>query len=180
MRVLVGLVVVAVLWSGQSFAAELEGPKPGAESSDMAAREELVRRYFKAMDFETLMDSMVSSMIPGLTEQTNRRTQGLTPEQKQLLAEVVGDTMREVMTPMIIEAHVTIYSEAFTERELRALVAYYESPEGRSVMQKMPSLMPKAAAVSRNLMPQMEREVMTRLCARIDCSAVRAPKGQTS
>jgi uncharacterized protein len=176
MRALLVLAVVLALSGGQSAGAE---PKAAA-APDMAVKEALVRRYFKAMEFEKLMDSMVSSMTPVMAEQAAKSNPALTAEQRQIISDVVRDAMHDVMTPKLIEMNVSVYAEAFSEAELRALVVFYESPEGRSIMQKTPALMPKAAAIARELMPQMEREVMTRVCARVDCNALQPPKTRPS
>lgn len=167
MRVLLVLAAVAAMAAGPVMAAEA----PKTVASDTAVKQELVRRYFRVLDFEKLMDGMIATMIPVMTEQTARRNPQLTPEQRDLINDVVREAMREVMTPRIIEASVELYAEAFTEPELRALVSFYESPEGRSIIQKMPAMMPKAAALTRDLMPEMEKEVTARVCARIDCTA---------
>jgi uncharacterized protein len=172
MRVLLVLAAAAALSVGPAIGM--------AAPADSTAREALVRRYFKAMEFERLMDSMVASMTPVMVEQTAKHNPELTAEQRQMIADVVQQAMHEVMTPKLIEMNVSIYAEAFSESELRALVTFYESPEGRAIMRKTPALMPKAAAIARELMPQMEQEVLKRVCARIDCNASQPPKTHPS
>lgn len=173
MRALLVIVAALVLSAGGA-AGQTAAP------ADNAVREALVRRYFKAMEFEKLMDSMVSSMAPVMVEQTAKSNPQLTAEQRSLISDVVRDAMHDVMTPKLIEMNVSLYAEAFSEAELRALVAFYESPEGRSIMHKTPALMPKAAAIARELMPQMEQEVLKRVCARVDCNALQPPRTRPS
>lgn len=175
MRAWLVMATVFALLAGPVVAAEAP-----AASAEKAVKEALVRRYLKSIEFEKLMDTMVGSMTPVMAEQTARRNPSITPDQRQLIVDIVGDAMREVMTPRIIEASVALYADAFSEPELRALVTFYESPEGRAITQKMPALTPKAADMTRALMPQMEQEVQARLCARIDCTPAQRTKARPS
>jgi hypothetical protein len=62
------------------------------------------------------------------------------------------------------------------------MVAFYESPVGRAITEKTPSMAPKSAQITRDLMPMMQREIVTRLCAKLDCFGEKpaAPKPRAS
>ena len=174
MRVLIAIVLALTLAGGQAMAQQSATPETLAE------KQALVRRYFKAIEFEKLMDSLVASMVPGMLADASRSNATLSAEEQELLSDAVRTAMNDVMTPKLIELNVSIYAEAFSERELQALVSFYESPEGRSIMRKTPGLMPKSMEGARRLMPQMQSEVLKRVCSKIDCNADRRPENNRS
>jgi hypothetical protein len=136
----------------------------------------LVRRYLQAIHYEKLIDGMMASMLPVIAESTMRSHPGATAAQQEMVVQVVRETMREKMTPEIIDRLVPIYAATFTEAELQSMVAFYESPTGQAVMAKAPSLAPQAAQIVRSLMPEMQGELARRLCERLKCDA--DPKAQ--
>jgi hypothetical protein len=163
--VAIGLVIGA-LCAGAPAASLAQAAAPPAVS---AKSEALVRRYLKAIHFERLMDTMISAMLPVMSDQVAQQHPSLTSEQRAMISEVVRDTMREDLMPKMLEKMVPIYAQTFTESELEAIVAFYETPVGQSMIEKTPSLAPKSAEVVRELMPEMQKDVLIRLCARITC-----------
>lgn len=64
------------------------------------------------------------------------------PSHKAAAAELL-----ERLMPRMID----IYVEAYTEQELRDLIAFYETPTGKKVLEKTPLLMPQGAQAGREL-----------------------------
>lgn len=122
--------------------------------------EALVRRYLAAVRFEHTMDSLQAAMLPVISDQMARQQPGLTAENRQMIVDIVRRVMREKMMPQMVDRMVPIYATTFTVPELEALVTFYESPTGRSITEKLPSLAPKSAEITRQLMPQMMSEVI--------------------
>jgi uncharacterized protein len=174
---------VAVLGAGVPAHAA-PPPAPAAAPVPDPRAEALVRRYLAAIHFERTMDAMQASILPMLSEQSARSYPTLTAEDRQLIVEIVRKVMREKMTPQMIDRMVPIYASTFTTEELEAMVAFYESPVGRSITDKTPSLAPKSAGVMRELMPGVTREVMTeiitKLCQGGKCDAAKPPKAAAS
>ena len=157
----------AVVTGPGSVSAQAPAAPPAAAVNPRA--EALVRRYLAAIHFEQLLDTMMGATIPVMTENLSKQYPSLTPEQREQIGAVVRDTMREDFTPKMLAKMVPIYAQTFSESELEAMVAFYESPAGQSIMKKTPSLAPKSAEVARELLPSMQQDVMARLCAKIDC-----------
>jgi hypothetical protein len=90
---------------------------------------------------------------------------GATPEQRAKAQEVQSRILDltksrmnwETLRPAIVKA----YSETFSEEEIDGILAFYESPAGRAMREKMPILMPKVMAAAQaqaaGLMPEIER-----------------------
>jgi len=177
----VGL-VIGLLGVAAPTAPLAQAAAPPAAKSTSPRSEALVRRYLKAIHFEQLIDTMMGSMLPLMSEQMSRQYPSITPEQRAMISGIVRDAMRESFTPKMIERMTPIYAQTFSESELEAIVTFYESPVGQAVVEKTPSLAPKSAEVARQLMPDIQKEVTTRLCAKIDClqTAQPAPKPKAS
>jgi hypothetical protein len=162
--------VASVALCGSPSWAQSAGPAtPPAAGAPNAKSEALVRRYFAAIKFEALMNTMMASMIPMMTENMAKSQPGLTTDQRALISDTVTGVMRDVMLPKMMDRMVPLYAQTYSQDELEAIVAFYESPAGRAITEKTPSLAPKTTEVLRELMPDMNVELVSRLCAKIDC-----------
>lgn len=56
-------------------------------------------------------------------------------------------------------AYVKIYSETYTESEIDGLLAFYKSPAGQAMIDKMPELMQKSMALSQQMMGDIMPEI---------------------
>jgi len=144
--------------------AQAAAPPPAADAT-LAERQALVRRFFVVIQFDKMMNVMMESMIGSTT-----LDQRIPVEKREVVREVTLEAFAAVM-PQMMEANVELYADAFTLDELQQLVAFYESPVGRSMMSKTVMLSRQAGEMVERFQPIMEREMMTRLCARIDCDA---------
>lgn len=155
--------------------AQTSPSQSAASASEHEAKATLVRRYFEVIHFEKLMLSMMESMVDPML------ASGTIPEDKQDVVRAVALESFEVVLPQIIAANVDIYAEAFTLEELEGLVAFYESPVGRSLMIKSVGLARNSGETFSRFQPIMEQEMRTRLCSRIDCPAgVAAPAASSA
>jgi uncharacterized protein len=161
------LLACAVVTGPGSVSAQAPAAPPAAAVNPKA--EALVRRYLAAIHFEQLLDTMMGSMIPLMTDNLSQQYPSLTAEQREEIGVVVRDTMREDFTPKMLARMVPIYAQTFSVSELEAMVAFYESPAGQTIMKKTPGLAPKSAEVARELLPGMQKDVVARLCAKVDC-----------
>ena len=57
------------------------------------------------------------------------------------------------------ENTISIYTQTFTEDELKGMVAFYRSPIGQSVIDKMPMAMQRAMEIQQKSMPQFLEKV---------------------
>ena len=73
--------------------------------------------------------------------------------------------------PALFKAMAPVYAEIFTLQELQALVAFYESDVGRSMVRKSYEATPRVTAVAQQVLPPVLERAMDRLCDRLECSA---------
>jgi hypothetical protein len=68
----------------------------------------------------------------------------------------------DAMAPELIEA----YENAFTTEEMRKIMAFYKTPEGQKLLDKMPGLMQKQAQIGTALAQAHQDELRAKLEAR--------------
>lgn len=132
---------------------------------DYEARADLVRRYFAAIQFEKLTTGMMESMLAGMDSDPR-----IPADKRELVRQSAMEAFGEVM-PQMVEATVEVYAVEFSLDELPQLVAFYESPVGRSMTTKAVMLAQRSNEIFGRFQPLMEQEMMRRLCARTDCGA---------
>lgn len=146
-----------------TLAAAPAAAEPSAKSMELA------KRYVKALHMENTIGTMMGNMAPLMLDRLAKRVNAqVRPELKTAYAEAVEETTR-AMTPRMIDAMLPVLAETFTEAELEAAVAYYESAPGQSLMAKMPVYMAKATPAMMALTPEMEADLEARLCRKIGC-----------
>jgi hypothetical protein len=155
-------------------APALSQTAPAAAATKVSPKSaELVRRLYRAAHIDTTMDSMMASLMPAMTDAMTQRNPSITAEQRRLLNETVQEVMHDA-TPKILDRLIPAYAATFSDEELQAVVDFYESPLGTAIIQKMPLMAPKSAELMRQMLPGIETEMVTRLCAKMNCGAAPA------
>ena len=69
----------------------------------------------------------------------------------------------------VIDAMVPLYAENFTVGELEAMLDFYGTPEGASVLKKSVTLGIDAQRISMDLLPGFMEDVAVSVCRQMDC-----------
>lgn len=158
------LAAVAFLGAAAPVAAQTAPQAPAAaQGAEQQAKAALVRRYFEAIQFDKLMNVMMESMMVSMTE-SSRLPEDKIPVMREAVLEAFGNVL-----PQMVDANIEIYAEAFTLEELEQLVAFYESPVGRSLMAKTVVLSRQSGEMMQRFQPIMQEEMRRQLCARMEC-----------
>ncbi|HZM69481.1 MAG TPA: DUF2059 domain-containing protein [Candidatus Cryosericum sp.] len=105
---------------------------PASSAADEAATELLL-----VMDVERMMMGGASAMTDSIIQDNA----GLAPY-RDVILEWAGKVMTwDALAPKLV----TMYTESFTESELRDLAAFYRTPAGRKALSVMPELMRRGA-----------------------------------
>jgi hypothetical protein len=142
-----------------------------AQNTPSARQLELAQRYVAAIHMERTFDATMDAVLPSL------KTSGgaLPPEKQEAVLEAVRDVTKSMMADMTTRM-APLLAEVFTEKELEDLVAFYEGPTGRSMIDKSPLLAAKMAPMMRDLVPQMQVRMAERICKITDCPPSAAAK----
>jgi hypothetical protein len=113
----------------------------------------------------THVDRMLTQMLPQMQSvvKAQMAQADLTPEQRQQ-----AEAMQQKMMALIAErlswekakpAYIKIYADTFTEGEIDGILAFYKSPAGQAMLDKMPQLMQKSMEVGQQLMGDVMPEI---------------------
>src|SRR5579864_1634581 len=126
------------------------------------AKEAKIERLLTAMNADAMIDQMfeqikamtASQIPPGATAEQAAQARQI---QSKILDLVKARISWEKMRPQ----YVKLYSETFSDEEISGMLGFYQSPAGRAMLAKMPTLTTKimqiAQAQMTDLMPEIQR-----------------------
>lgn len=139
------------------------GEAPQAASEPSARQRALARRYIDLMVSDQFED-VIREMIGDEAE----RDSTMPEEDRQFLVDLTTDLVTDLI-PQIINELVPVYAAAFTESELEALVAFYDTEMGRSIAAKSVQVMPEENRAMMSVMPQLLDKMASRMCQHYGC-----------
>ncbi|MDR0674178.1 MAG: DUF2059 domain-containing protein [Zoogloeaceae bacterium] len=116
---------------------------------------------------ESLMDSVYLGMEEMMRQASKQSTQGLSlsPDQQRVLDALPGKfvaVMREEMSWQKMKPqYVQLYCETFEQEEVDGMLAFYASPAGQALIDKMPALMQKSMDLSQFLLQSVTPRMLT-------------------
>jgi hypothetical protein len=141
-------------------------------STAHAATAESVERLLQVMKVQSQLETMMSRTLPAMQQSMResmlasmRQAMGdrFDPER----ARRMFDNVQARVDPMLRELTswerlrpdlVAIYSETFTQEEIDGLAAFYDTPLGRALVDKMPEVTQRSVQLmQRRLAPMMQR-----------------------
>lgn len=133
-------------------------------AQDKSANLALAREVMAAMKADAMIDGMMAQMKQ-LAMQSAVVPAEATPEQRQkaekLQADIMDLSMKSAKT-MVAQMD-QVYADVYSEAELRAMKAFFLSPEGQSMLAKQPQVMgrvvPLMQKMQQELMPEIQRLV---------------------
>lgn len=130
-------------------------PMRADEASKSAKAEELLQLTQGAQ----MMKSIMASMKGMMTVQMNKADM---PAEKRAKASEMQERMMTLVTDRLSKAKpalVKIYADTYTEEELDGILAFYKSPAGKALLQKMPQVMERSMPVMMELMGDVQSEI---------------------
>lgn len=132
-----------------------------------------IDRLLDTMDMRRTMDEMfvqIESMGNTMGEQM--LGEDATPEQRAALQKTMArqrDSMRKIMSwDTLAPIYRKVYARLFTSEELEAMIAFYGSDTGRSIMRKMPQAMQLSMEEMQPIMQTMIAEMRQNIEAEVE------------
>ena len=160
------------------FVALLLCAAPAVFAQNVPPSEESVRHLLDLEQTHRAMDEALNNMDGYLQKamEQSRQGQTLNAKQQQILDQFRSDmlsTMKDELAWSKLEPGVVaIYTKTFSQKEISDLIAFYSSPSGQSVANKLPIVSREMAARMQermlNVMQHMQqasREMQTKLRA---------------
>ena len=133
-----------------------------APAAPAPAQLELAREVIKAMQLDRMFDQMVPQMQKIVAQQMDAASPNQTPAQKEAADKIMGEAMTISMDAAkdMLKKVDMIYAEVYSEAELKAMLAFFASPEGQSMLKKQPQVMqhmtPLIMEMQREMGPKMQ------------------------
>lgn len=135
-----------------------------AQSQPSTRQVELSRRYVQLAQGEQMEDALRQMMATDPTTDLS----DVPAEDREFLLDMTSEILADLM-PKMMEAMVPAYAAAFTEEELEALIAFYDTEMGRSIIEKNFQIMPEVNTAVAAIIPELFQKMASRMCARYGC-----------
>ncbi|SEF45095.1 hypothetical protein SAMN05421819_0061 [Bryocella elongata] len=140
------LVAAALAAAPFTLAAQTKPVTAPATSATDAAKQAKVQELFAAMHVERASEQMVKTMqgMVAHAAESAPGAQDATPEQRKIMAEYEQKAMDLAVKSIGWEAMKPVYSQIyaadFTDAELDGMIAFYHSPSGKALLEKLPDI----------------------------------------
>jgi hypothetical protein len=125
------------------------------------ASEQSVEKLLAASRAESIINSLYANMEDLMRKSMQQAVQGktLSAEQQRVLDAVppkfVAVMQEEMSWQKMKPLYVQVYRETFEQEEVDGLIAFYESPAGKAMLEKMPTVVQKSIAITQPLMQSL-------------------------
>jgi len=116
-----------------------------AEAQD--GKLEKAREVFRVMQADGIMDQMLDAVFAQMGAMMQQSHPELPQEALTIVREEISASLREAL-PALIDQMAVVYEQVFTDDELDAMLTFYRSPAGQSMVAKMPQVMGKSVQFS--------------------------------
>jgi len=145
--------------------ALLTAPAATAGTNDVSAEKLALANKFIALIQGEQMGASLGQMTAMMMPRSDTMSAEQAAEAREIMAEATAS-----MLPRMFEAIAPIYADIFTLEELRALVDFYQSDVGRSMMSKSYAAAPRIGAAIQAIMPELMADMGDQLCNRLQCT----------
>ncbi|MGD0201040.1 MAG: DUF2059 domain-containing protein [Bryobacteraceae bacterium] len=133
----------------------------GAARADEASKKAKIEELFQLTNVDRMVGQILGQVRSMQTAQIERTT--MTAEGRARAREI-QDRIQAVIARMLSwdklkPEYVKLYAETFTEEEIDGMLAFYKSPAGRAMLEKMPVLMQKSMGLVQQMMKEIQPEM---------------------
>lgn len=144
------MLLMAVLLLATGGWAQAQATTDRASHEDVLKLMELMR--CREMT-KTVTDSMMSQMLPAMHQRMKQTQPNISDAELADFDKIIGDFMQQMPFDEMFKAMIPAYEKNLTAAEVKAMIDFYSSPTGQSVLAKMP-------AISADAMKEMQPILM--------------------
>lgn len=163
MRILIACLAAALSVAAPSAPARAAEAPQSAPAEPSARQLELTRRYI-----DLIMSDQLEGVLREMIGDEVDRDAAMPEEDRAFLVDLTTELMTD-MIPRMIDEMVPVYAAAYTEAEMEALIAFYDTEVGRSIAAKAVQLMPEENRAMMSVMPQVLDKMASRMCQHYGC-----------
>ena len=91
------------------------------------------------------------------------KDQNLPPELEGKVSKITADALHSISIDDILKAIEPVIQKNYTQRELRALIAFYSTPDGQSIQKKQPTVTAETMRVTSTVIQQLQQDLVARI-----------------
>jgi hypothetical protein len=136
---------------------------PISSAADTPPSDASIKQLLQVSHVRALVDSMMGQMDGIMKNAMAQATQGqqVTPEVQKEIEQVESDVktqMKDVLDWSKLEPmYIRIYQKSFNQQEIDGMIAFYKTPTGQAVLNKMPLVLQNTMSeVQQMLQPMMQ------------------------
>ena len=167
MRILIACLAAALNVTVPATAARAADAPQSATAEPSARQLELTRRYIELSMTDQFEESL-RELVVALAS-ADPTTMDLPPEDRQFIIDLTAELTAD-MLPQMMDRMVPVYARTFTEAELEALIAFFDTEMGRGILAKTVEVMPEATEAAMGVMPQIFDKMASRICQHYGCT----------
>jgi hypothetical protein len=147
------LFAALIVWSASPAPAQTASPAP----ETLAAARELVQTMHLTKQYEAILPAIITALKPSIVQgrpEVDRQYDALVP----VLIEGFGSRLTEM-----VDAIVVIYANNFSTEDLQAIIAFYKTPAGQRMLEKLPSLTQQTLTVGARFGKSVGEELRSKM-----------------
>jgi hypothetical protein len=167
-----------VVFSFGALGASAQSPPPVPIASDAApskveapspSKLELARQVMEASGTQDQTTAILRNVFAQMVDSVEKSAPADKKANADAIIRATNDALSD-MVPKLREIAVRAYAETYTDRELADMLAFFQSPSGRSMTAKRPQLMQTVMGQTLRMLPDIQRDMGARICAATTCT----------
>jgi hypothetical protein len=123
-------------------------------------KEAKIEKLMSSMNIDKQVNTVFTQMRSMISSQWPATATGEQKARSKELQDKIFDLMQSRMSwENMRPQYVKLYSDTFTDEEIEGLAAFYESPAGKAMLEKMPVLMAKSMSMAQDLMKEIMPQI---------------------
>jgi hypothetical protein len=133
----------------------------GAARADEASKKTKIEELFQLTNVDRMVGQILGQVRSMQTAQTERMAMSAEARSRthEIQDRIQALIARALSWDKIKPEYIALYAETFTEEEIDGMLAFYKSPAGRAMLEKMPVLMQRSMALSQRMMQEIQPEM---------------------
>ena len=136
-------------------------------ANDNPASKEQIQKLFEVMDVRQqthrMMDSIVQQMQAMSTATIKARYPQITGAELSKLNKISEEILRDMPLDAMLDDMIPVYQKYLNQTDADAMIAFYQSPTGKKLINEMPQITQEAMQISYRHMEKQVDEVMQKV-----------------
>lgn len=127
-------------------------------------KQEAIKELIHIMRNDSMMNKTMDAMIPSMVNQMQSQMKDSTAKARSLeIAKIAMESAKEIM-PKMMDEMATSYDKYFTEKEIKAFIAFYKTSAGQKYISVMPEMMKDVMGnMMKYYLPEMKKSMQSKM-----------------